>query len=88
VQLWGLSVNVPGHPHVIVLPQLRNALIECIRDEPTTIRYRYTTDAHRANLANSAASPSLFERSLAVISVVLTVIDVAVQVKSGRGGQT
>ena len=78
-------MNVLEHPHVIVFPQLRNALIECICDEPTTFRYGRKTDVYRTNLASSAASPSLFGSPLTVASVVLGIIDVAVQMNTRKG---
>ena len=84
----GFGANVLGYFRVIVFLQFRNALIECICDEPATFRYGQTSDTHRTNLANSATSSSLFGRSLAAASVLLVAIDVAVRMKPRKGIST
>ena len=79
--LRGFGVNVLRHHRLVVLPQFRNADLECIRDESATLRYEQTTDACRANLANSATSFSPLGCPLVVASVVLVSIEVGLRVK-------
>ena len=80
-------MNVLGHPRIVVFHQFRNALVKCFRDEPTTFRYGQMSDVHRTNLANRSTSSSPFGCPLAVASLVLVAIDVAVRVKLRKGDQ-
>ena len=68
------------YPRLFVFPQLRDAVLGCICDEPVTLRHEPTTDARSTNLASSVTS-SRRAFPLTVASVALLDVQLEVQGK-------